>query len=747
MRIFNKNNNYPIINTVAYSLTAAIVLVILYFLLNVSTVIKQVDKKSGHYITKNIAQQIKSDIELKINTVNYFSEKATKTYFTNENLTEIEYLFNQTYITQVYFISENNIANTTKKDTLNYNIILYKRLFDNIKVTNTSEKINKTIGVSNFNFLKNNKKQLISEPFIVNIENKDKVAISIYKSITKNNEFIGVIGVDFILEDIEQQINMSKTTEYENVMFLVSDKKNIISVSQKAWMTAENVNMLSDFNKEIYTKLGEENSSEVINNYIVTFYAINLGDNSKTWFLYNAIPKSLISRIIKNNAIFFITTFLLSFLMVFLVIRYFLLKFLRKTEVISNYSKRLSDGEIFYIEKDEENDSTSEAINSLSDISENNYNLLRVIRQLIDEKFDLKLKLRNENSEIPILIKKISSQLINYKTNILQKEKEFEKELWTKKGRDEIYKAQRESNNNLELLAQNITRRVVNYSDAIFGAMYFNNNNYTEMIASYAYSTEKHIIKKFKPGEGLIGACVLSMQKIEMDKIPDKYSKITSGLGSGKPKYLIILPIIWQNSVLAVLELAYMQKPDEHKMYFIDETVQNIGSWLNTAQISSQTEELLNKSQVQTNELHDKENELTEKINELEKIQTQYSERSAEMESMINAVNNTVMSIEYTVDGMFIKANNSYFETMGYQLSDLEGKSVIDIVEEKYKQELFDNIENVKKGNLLRKKLVRTTKQGKEKELFATYTPYYDKEGKVTRIIFFALDMSDFTVK
>jgi len=501
MKIFNKNNNYPIINTVAYSIIAAIVLVVFYFLFNVSSVIKQVDKKSGYYITKNIAQQIKSDIELKINTVNYFSEKATKTYFTNKSLTDVQYLFNQKDISQVYFISDNNIVNSKKKDSINYRIILYKRLFDNIKVTQSTGEIDDIIGISNYNFLRSNKKQLISEPFIVNVENKDKVAISIYKSVTKNNEFVGVIGVDFILEDIEQQINMSKITEYENFMFLISDKKNIISVSQKAWMSAENVNMFDDFNKEIYTKLGADNSSEVIDNYIVTFYAINLGDNSKTWFLYNAIPKSLISRIIKNNAIFFIITFVLLFLIVFLVIRYFLLKLLKRIEVLSKYSARLSNGEIFYIEKVEGNDSTSKAINSLSDISENNYNLLKVTRQLIDEKFDRKLNLLNENSELSVLIKKIAKQLFNYKTIISHKENEFDKELWTKKGRDEIYKAQRESNNNLELLAHNITRRVVNYSDAIFGAMYFNNNSYTEMIASYAYSTEKHIallMKQFK---------------------------------------------------------------------------------------------------------------------------------------------------------------------------------------------------------------------------------------------------------
>lgn len=750
-KILNKDKK--ILNVAVITITAGFILFALFAMLNLNNVTENNDKINALQISKNIAQEIKNDVELKINTLESFASNVTPDYFNNSNPQKFNYLFEQQDIAQVFFINEKQVlfSDTVVKqnnDSVTYSISLHYKAFDQINSANEKTDISEFITITNYHDLKKNKTIIISEPFVSKITGKEKISIKIYKAIFKNSIFIGVVGIEFLLDNIEQLINITGVSEKENYRILSTDQKNIVSATNKSWLAGQNVNILSATEKNIIIKTDNKNPVDIIDKYNVVLQEITFSKTTKNWYFYNAIPVNFASRPIINHTHNMIWGILAILLTAIFIIRYFVLKNIKTIETIKTYTQKLSKGETLPIEKEEQTDTLSEILNSLSDISENKYKFLNVLRKVNEDNFKINASPEGKEDLISPLFNKIIKKLDDSKHEIQKNVEESKIELWTRQGREEVYNAQRESNNNLELLAHNITRRIVNYSDAIFGAMFFNNiqtSGFIEMIASYAYSNEKHIEKKFIAGEGLIGACVLSKKSIELNNVPDKYTKITSGLGSGKPSYLLILPIIWQNEVLAVLELGYMHRPEDYKMKFVYESTQNISSWLNTAQISQKTEILLETSQHQTDSLHEKETELNNKITELQKVQEQYADRTAEMESMINAVNNTVMSVEYTTDGIFIRANEAYSQIMGYEMNDLQGLSVFDIVQEKHLEELKQNIEDVKKGKLLRKKLVRITKSGEEKQLFATYTPYYDKTGKISRIIFFALDISDFT--
>ncbi len=57
-------------------------------------------------------------------------------------------------------------------------------------------------------------------------------------------------------------------------------------------------------------------------------------------------------------------------------------------------------------------------------------------------------------------------------------------------------------------------------------------------------------------GEGLIGQCALEKQTILLKQVPNDYIKIRSGIGEGSPKNIIILPVQFEEEVLAVIEIA-----------------------------------------------------------------------------------------------------------------------------------------------------------------------------------------------
>ena len=60
----------------------------------------------------------------------------------------------------------------------------------------------------------------------------------------------------------------------------------------------------------------------------------------------------------------------------------------------------------------------------------------------------------------------------------------------------------------------------------------------------------------FYMGEGLVGQCALEKQPILLKQVPKDYINIRSGIGEGSPSNIIILPVQFEEEVLAVIEIA-----------------------------------------------------------------------------------------------------------------------------------------------------------------------------------------------
>ena len=74
-------------------------------------------------------------------------------------------------------------------------------------------------------------------------------------------------------------------------------------------------------------------------------------------------------------------------------------------------------------------------------------------------------------------------------------------------------------------------------------------------IASYAYYSDS-TPPEFEEGDGLIGQVVKDKKAMFINELPAGYINVISGLGSHKPSYLAIIPVIDANKVIGVVELA-----------------------------------------------------------------------------------------------------------------------------------------------------------------------------------------------
>jgi signal transduction histidine kinase/HAMP domain-containing protein/CheY-like chemotaxis protein len=105
--------------------------------------------------------------------------------------------------------------------------------------------------------------------------------------------------------------------------------------------------------------------------------------------------------------------------------------------------------------------------------------------------------------------------------------------------------------------------------------------------------------RTFRVGESLVGQAALERSRILVRQAPPDYIRISSGLGTAEPASVVIVPVLFEEEVLAVLELAAFGSFTPLHLAFLDQLVDTIGVIVNTIIVNSRTETLLAESQRQ----------------------------------------------------------------------------------------------------------------------------------------------------
>jgi CheY-like chemotaxis protein/signal transduction histidine kinase/HAMP domain-containing protein len=138
------------------------------------------------------------------------------------------------------------------------------------------------------------------------------------------------------------------------------------------------------------------------------------------------------------------------------------------------------------------------------------------------------------------------------------------------------------------------------------------------LIASYGYKQRKSVSNRYAVGEGLVGQAALEKKPILLTEAPSDYIRISSGLGEAAPVNVIVMPVLFEEHVLAVIELASFRPFSDVHQTFLDQTMETIGVVLQTITANMRTEQLLTQSQSLAEELQAQQDELRNSNGELE---------------------------------------------------------------------------------------------------------------------------------
>ncbi len=133
-------------------------------------------------------------------------------------------------------------------------------------------------------------------------------------------------------------------------------------------------------------------------------------------------------------------------------------------------------------------------------------------------------------------------------------------------------------------------------------------------------------------GEGLIGQCALERRRMLITDLPSNSVPIRSGLFEAVPRNVIVLPVLFEDRVKAVIELASLNSFTPSHLAFLDQLTSGIGIVLNSIEATMQTEGLLKQSQQLAGELQTQQKELQQTNEQLAQKAKQLAEQNAEVE-------------------------------------------------------------------------------------------------------------------
>jgi transcriptional regulator with GAF, ATPase, and Fis domain len=257
----------------------------------------------------------------------------------------------------------------------------------------------------------------------------------------------------------------------------------------------------------------------------------------------------------------------------------------------------------------------------------------------INQNEALSIELALEKESLEQKIEERTSELQSQHKAVLDHQEREKIQNWIGKGLAKVNHVLSVHKDDFSVLSRKVLTTLVKYMGAKLGALYViddeGESKHLQLVAHYGGN--RQMVEQnstIEPGKGLVGATFADNQIQVISNIPDSYYEINSGLGSSKPKNILLVPLSTDESVLGVLELARFDNFKPEEIDFIKQIAFSIASNLNNVRMNERNVNLIKQLQDQAAELQEKEERMRESLEELEFYRENYLRTKSELDHL-----------------------------------------------------------------------------------------------------------------
>ncbi|MGA7513676.1 MAG: HAMP domain-containing protein [Candidatus Sulfotelmatobacter sp.] len=190
------------------------------------------------------------------------------------------------------------------------------------------------------------------------------------------------------------------------------------------------------------------------------------------------------------------------------------------------------------------------------------------------------------------------------------------------------------------------------------------------LLSAFAGDGEDGHLRRLKIGEGLVGQCAAEKRRMLITDLPSNTISIRSGLFHAIPRNVIVLPVLFEDRVKAVIELASLSNFTTSHLAFLEQLTASIGIVLNSIEATMQTEGLLKQSQQLATELQMQQKELQQTNEQLAQKAQQLAEQNVEVERKNQEIEQARRALEEKAKELALtsKYKSEFLANMSHEL-------------------------------------------------------------------------------
>ncbi len=190
------------------------------------------------------------------------------------------------------------------------------------------------------------------------------------------------------------------------------------------------------------------------------------------------------------------------------------------------------------------------------------------------------------------------------------------------------------------------------------------------LLSAFAADGADGHLRRLGVGEGLVGQCAAEKRRMLITDLPPNTISIRSGLFEAVPRNVIVLPVLFEDRVKAVIELASLSSFTASHLAFLEQLTASIGIVLNSIEATMQTEGLLKQSQQLATELQTQQKELQQTNEQLAQKAQQLAEQNVEVERKNQEIEQARRALEEKAKELALtsKYKSEFLANMSHEL-------------------------------------------------------------------------------
>lgn len=465
----------------------------------------------------------------------------------------------------------------------------------------------------------------------------------------------------------------------------------------------ENLILTVGYDKKYKSDLNNNKKKKAIKDYSgnkIFVFSIPVSINSQQWLLLTKIDRKEAFEQLQLLKYISVVVFIVLIIVALLIAKSLRLSITKRLSQLLDSMAKLYRGEHSKEIQSNLKDVLGEAIETYNALNKRISSAVDFTFELSEGNYKVNFEAISENDLLGKSLNTLKDRLISNQAEQIKRQNQDEKQNWINEGIAKFNDLLRQSNDNFENLSYIIIEGLVAYLKANQGGIFMVEGSEKAekritLISSFAYNRRKYLKKEIEVGEGLVGSVYLEKKSVHLEKIPEEYLEITSGFGKAAPKSLYIVPLMVDEEVLGIIEIASFNKLEEHHIEFIERVAVSIAATFKTVKLNAQTTELLEESKKRASEIAQQEEEMRQNMEEMQatqeelaRLRDQDEKRTKELQEKNVAGQKTIQALldqmegEVTLknaQGVIIYANEASAKRFELTTQNMQGITDADI--------------------------------------------------------------------